>query len=726
MLCTLALSTLLLQSQTDSVLDRQPELAKKITVEYPAKTLEDVLKDLSEKTGVHLVPTVPIREDSLVLLAEEMPARDVLKKIAEHFNWTWEAGKDALVLRQSARQENLEQKGLQAGIARAYSTWQKKAIDAAKAPPATGVDIAAYRDLQEEWRKFGERDESNATPEQRMQFGAQLRSLSTRGGALGRRISPAWRLADAVVASLTAADFAELDRTSRLVYSYSPTLWQHALPNTAKQYIDDLIRAVAQDAEVDRKTEAYSFQRVMDFGYEATRKFSPEEVATVRVTLTADRPREPSFDAQAGVRVAIIAKSGELLSDRPLSISEYGGGVKEGPKGSPAKDEFDAPLAQTEELAGLVANPKNYRFLKPEQDALAEFSEPGSKVLPISGAARILIAAAKAGHVPLVADAYDPRGYAGAFWRMGTLRQAFDGFASRMKEDWSRNGAWVEFRTKDWEWVRSATIPAATLFALRDIVGAKGAKSMDTAIAVAPLISDHQVSGWYLNYLLYRPTSRDMASLLYGDNTRYALRFLASLPSAERKSLEGGRTMRYGSLSPSQRDLIAAFVYRMNEGDFRQDVDFRAGGPDGLERGDVDWIRTNWTAFGHQPQQGYDAEPSQQYPNGIPADGVISVRKSSTGAVLLGTQAGMSMAMTETHFLQSGYYGSDNADLRVQMATQDRVFLTVDASPLPMKAIEFGLISANPDGQPVTIGQLPDEVKNRLKRAYESQKKGGG
>lgn len=726
MLCTLALSALLLHGQTDSVLDRQPELSKKITVEYPAQRVEDVLKDLSEKTGVHLVPTVPIREDALVLYAEEMPARDLLRKIAEHFNWTWEAGKDALILGQSARQETLKEKALPAGIARAYATWQKKAIDASKAPPSTGVDVAAYRDLLEEWRKFGERDESNATPEQRMQFGAQLRSLSTRGGALGRRISPAWRMADAVVASLTAADFAELDRTSRLVFSYSPTLWQHGLPNSAKQYVDALLRAVALESEVDRNTGAYSFQRLQDFGYEPMRKFSPDEVATVRVTLSADRVREPSFDARAGVRVAIIAKSGELLSDRSLSISEYGGGLKEPPKGPAVKDEFDAPLVPTEELSALVANPKNYRFLRPEQDALAEFLKLGSKVLPISGAARILIAAAKAGHVPLVADAYDPRGYPGVFWRTATLRQAFDGFASRMKEDWSRNGAWVEFRTKDWEWARNATIPASTLFALRDIVGAKGAKPMDTATAVASLISDHQVSGWYLNYLLYRPTSRDIAMLLYGDDTRYALRFLGSLSSADRKSLEGGRSMRYGSLSPGQRDLLAAFVYRMNDRDFKQDVYFRAGGPDGLEKGDVDWIRANWTAFGHQPQRGYDSEPSQQYPNGLPADVTISVRTSTTGALLLGTQAGMSMVMTEAHFLQSGYYGSDNGDLRVQAATQDRIFLTVDASPLATKGLEFGLISAILGSGAVAVGQLPDEVKNRLKKAYDSQKKGGG
>ncbi len=710
-------------SQGQSPLDAFPQLSAKLTVECPADTVEQLLKKLSEKTGVQLLAANSVKEDIVVMYADDLPCKEILAEIAHHFSWTWESDHDALVLRQTPKEENDEAKAVAQQFEKSYEMWQKKAIEASKAPPATAADISAYSDLKDARRKYYDTPHNydQATDQERNRWGAEFRTIMSKGKEIGRRISPAWRLADEVAASLGTTEYRQLDRTGRLVFSYNPTLWQRPLTGRAKAYAEELVKVAARDSVVDSITDSERFQQSQDFGYGGKKRFTPEEVATVRVTISRDRIRDPSFPNAAWVTVAIISKSGEILSDHSLTLSEFGQAGKNVPPVRP-KDEFDEPLTQTEELKTLTTVKDNVRAMPPESESFVAFGKLGSKALPVVGAARVLVAAAKAGHVSVISDLYDPRGYAMPVWQFKTMRDAFDGFAARFRETWSKNGAWVEMRTKNWQFIRSMTIPPSKLFALRDMVMKKDQPPLSVAMDIASSITDHQAAGWYVSRLFVQ--DRKAGELLQDERRLYALRFLATLPSQDLDKMSNSVSFRYGSLTDAQRELIDAWVYRMVGRDFDEDIEFRAGKPDGPEARDVNWIRTNWPRFGQSSSD--DAfEPSQQYPNGIPANATISLHSSIGNAMMLGTERGMSQSMSEARFAQSGYFDPDRKDIYVQMAKEDRIFLSLDPSPLAMKAMEFGAISPLPDSHPMLIGQLPEDVLSRIRKVYDIWRKGG-
>ncbi|HVT12689.1 MAG TPA: hypothetical protein VHE55_10520 [Fimbriimonadaceae bacterium] len=723
MIIALAALVSLCHVQGRSPLDAYPQLSAKLTVECPAETVDQLLKELSEKTGVHLLAANPVKEDIVVMYADDLPGKEILAEIAHHFSWSWESNHDALVLKQTSKQENDEARAVTDELAKSYAAWQKNAIEASKAPPATGADISAYRDLQDARRKYFETPHNydQATDEDRVRWGAELRALMTKGKELGRRISPAWRLADEVVANLGPADYRQLDRTGRLVFSYNPTLWQRPLSGRAKGYAEDLVKLAAKDSAIDSDKESERIQQAQDFGYGARRRFTPDEVATVRVTISRNRIVDPLFPNAGWVQVAIIAKSGEKLSDKSLTMSQFGQADKNVSPLRP-KDEFDEPLTQTEELKTLTTVKGGFRALPPESESLAAFGKAGTKVLPVAGAARVLVAVAKAGNVSVISDLYDPRGYRLPIWRFETMREALDGFSGRFGQVWSKNGSWIEMRTQNWQFLRSMTVPPSKLFAFRDMIVKKERSPLAIAMSIATAITDHQAASWYLSWLFMHDPK---AGELIADEKRlYALRFLATLPAQDLDKMSNSVSYRYGSLTGAQRELIDAWVYRMVDRDFDQNIEFRAGGPEGLEARDVNWIRTNWPKFG-QSGSDNDFEPSQQYPNGIPSDAAISLHSSIGNAMMLGTERGMSQAMSEAQFAQSGYFDPASKEIYVQMAREDRIFLSVDPSPLAMKAVEFGAISPLPDSRPTTIGLLPDDVLSRIRKAYDIWRKGG-
>ncbi|HVT12688.1 MAG TPA: hypothetical protein VHE55_10515 [Fimbriimonadaceae bacterium] len=724
MLVAAFLSLTLLKSQGNDLLDSVPNLAEKITVEYPAETVDQVLADLTQKTGVKLLPANPIRDDVVILYEKDLPAKEVLRELAEHFDWTWEKDQGALVLRQSARQAKQEQDALREQIARPFRDFVKAAAEALRVPSGTKDDLVAYNEtLAANQRLLDNYDSEyiHGSKDDQKKWSTEFDEAGAKMYLLARKLSPAWRLVDLTVANLSQADLVELARQTRLVFSYSPTRWQYPLSSPAMRAAEEWVRAVAQESSKRSANDADTFQRLRDFGLESRRAFRPEEVGTVRVTIHQSFFTPPSI--QIGlypIQVAIIAKNGEKLAEDYVSGRDPRR-QPPAPKEARPKDEFDTPLEETPELKEALSPARDGRSSKAAQDASDQFLTPGSKIYPSSGIAHILIEAAKAGNINVIADAYD-----GPFhipgWRVATLREALDGFGRVTGEAWAKKGDWIALRHRDWQYARYVTAPASKLFALRDI-SLQDVKALDMGLLAVSLVSDRQVMSWQFQSLFRNKRCGEW----FFDQTQaklYALRFWASLSPDDRQRLEGG-PVRFGSLTPNQQGLLTAMVYRLDQRDFEHDVEMMGGKESGLEKDDVAWIAKMWPkAIDSDRWLSWDTEPSQQFPSGIPSDALVSAHTSQVNALVIANGDGWSMAMSEASAIRSGYYKPGSAEFTAQPAVEDRLFLTVDTQTAS-KGLELPAITPDGEAKSVHYSDLPEATRNRLEKAYRAMHEGG-
>lgn len=70
--------------------DADPRLQKEVTVFQPPAPLSTAVKALSQQTGVALQTERSISQYSAILVAEEKPLHEVLRKLAEAFGFKWE------------------------------------------------------------------------------------------------------------------------------------------------------------------------------------------------------------------------------------------------------------------------------------------------------------------------------------------------------------------------------------------------------------------------------------------------------------------------------------------------------------------------------------------------------------------------------------------------------------------------------------------------------------
>lgn len=85
-------------------------LNARVTVSHPVSTIETFLDDLSGGTGVRLKADAAVKEDLIVLRVKDVPAREVMERVASHFDWSWRAEDGGYTLFQSKEQKEREEK----------------------------------------------------------------------------------------------------------------------------------------------------------------------------------------------------------------------------------------------------------------------------------------------------------------------------------------------------------------------------------------------------------------------------------------------------------------------------------------------------------------------------------------------------------------------------------------------------------------------------------------
>ncbi len=702
-----------------SVLDGDPKLETKITMECPAQTVEDVLASVSEKVGERIYAAPAIRNDVLVLLVTERPAKECLQVISNHFSWSWERTSEGLKLTRTAKQEIDEEKAARDAQLLTYRNWRQKSIEALGVKNEGG-DKAEYQQLLEENKDLLERYDAEYYGEDkkiRDKWIADRRRNEARRAELARRLSPQWRLFDQIVANLSDDDMLALDGARKVVISSRPTAWQKATPGSLSALVHDVIENVAQSsAQLDNPDRN---ERERDFLLSAYQNFKPANVGALRLVLKQDFNVEPTFPRQYPMgQLALLGTDGALLGQSYVS-ARYADD-RQTPQLPKVEEDpaLNVPLEETEWVRSAKAAEKDPAFwAEINAKSLAEFIKPGSKAHPAKGAASVMIEVAKAANVNLVSDVYDrPNWNRAAPIPLGTKSLAFRQLAASISSTWQCESGWLRFRSRYWQFARRNSIPCDSLRGMRDVL-VKDNFSLDALAACTLKVTNRQFWSPFLGVLI---GLTDWAVVDRSERPFYLLRFWGSTPESMKRNLLKGEMVRFGDLSREQQRNLSEFVFRQDEQ--RYDSRIGIGSSYGLDEEDVAWVKKNWPRL----EESYamaDDEPSQILPSGIPASALVGVHES-TGNALVVSRDGWSMKMSEQMAIISGYYSPDGRFQAIP-TTESRMFFTVLPSPGWGYGLQMGAIRTPKDVKPMPYNDFPAEIKTRLDKALELRKSGG-
>lgn len=712
MMLTACLAILAAQA---SPLAGDPRLAATVEVRAEAESVSAVLASIEELTKTRLTASREIADDTVVLYAKA-PAREVLDRIAAHFDWTWKKIEGGYSLDQSGAQRDAERAACEDQVLRPYLKWQEAARAAVSARGQVSERIRQDLDeLLETNRQHLEHYEAeyySGDPIRRTAWSNRRAELDAKIAGIGRSLSPFWKLADEVVAGMSRQDLLDLDRLTKLVYAAPAGTLQRRIPNDAAKGLASEWLAVP-DARLEGP-ERYVFD-AMDWPYRLPDRQGDALSVWVRFRLSNVRPRPDEAHPFVETRLAFAGQGGITLAETWLDTRPPRIERTQTPRTVP-QDKFDEALRATEALTSANAADRQ-GFLAPS--SLREFLRVGSDVHPYRSTAALMIEIAAAAGVNLVADCFEAASWQGQrAVPIGTARGAFSVIAAGSDSTWQGDGAWVAFRANNWQLRRASSIKMPLMKRVRDLA-VREPLTLDSHAEIAIALTDRQIE----NPLMFSLT-RGMMPLLYSSNREkvWALRFWGSLSPAQRKGILEGQMISLGSLAAQQREALTMFLFLSDDRDLDAEVSTRDTEM-GLETADAAWLDANWPQWRDQGFPGA-VEPSAQLPNGVPRDALVGMGLVVADALEVSNGAGWSRTMSEANAVGSGYYKSEGvSDYLVRPTKHRRYRLTVRLSPALTKGTTLSFFDP-PVGEPKPYSEQPAELQGRLERAHKIRRGG--
>lgn len=710
---TLLSVLMLTHAQQTSVLAQEPKLAKRIEVRAEAESIQSLLERLSNETGTSL-KVIPSIKDDLVVLYSDEPVQTTLEQLAKHFSWTWQRTTNGeYLLTQTSIQATAEKQTREEQILLPYLRWQKEAREGlALAKTVTQADYDRVITLSQEIQKnYDDAEEMNrlGTDAQKKEWIAKFQKLEAEKAVLSRKVSATWHLADEFVAGLTRQQLLQFDEDGKITAAYRQGRLQLPLTPGVLQAIDALIRTLPT-VEFDTSIKE-EWHRAEILRTSWLSKLKPENVANVVMVVNPFMPIEPDSSPEL-LRVQISMRHTNGNSIGTDYVSKRLWQEPATPKEKPHQpDELDQPVEMTEGLKDALIN----KFAP--KSPLEMFRRNDSPEHPAKWKAHALVELAKAAKFDLISDCYDtPRWVAVGSFAVTPARRALKEFTMEDGADWTFQHGWVSIRSKYWQLSRVTTYSFENLKRIRDLLRLNPL-SLDSYAEAISLGTTRQLRGTIAKYLFrWSPLKLEPDR---NPTTLHALRLWGSLTPNTRKRLLAGETLRYGSLSPAQQNAVRLFIIHTEDRPWTMAVDFMEGYPP--EQEEVEWIKKNWKATIEQYRPMFDA--TEYLPQGISPDTEIGFRKSSIPAVVASNTNGWSMSMSELSAIVSGYLRPEGTETLIVQTLQDLYTVSVWT---PEKLFGRQIVITQPGrGEPKPFGQLPEEVKKRVRDAVKKRNGGG-
>lgn len=203
----------------------QDLLEKRVDYETTAKASKQVLTELTDLTGVALLPSGVTERETLVLTAKDVPLRDLMKRIADVCNAEWKeevAGFRLVRPERLVREEQRREREIRLAVSQ--QVLQELKDQMAKAGP-WNADSAARQVMQ--WINLVNSGVQDLA-------WRRIRSIADQ--------LPLRRATAEILASFDAKTLAEILPETRVVFSNRPNPMQRQLPTSANRAVQNLLR----------------------------------------------------------------------------------------------------------------------------------------------------------------------------------------------------------------------------------------------------------------------------------------------------------------------------------------------------------------------------------------------------------------------------------------------------------------------------------------------------
>ncbi|MER3414412.1 MAG: hypothetical protein C4341_09340 [Armatimonadota bacterium] len=414
-------------------------LTARVTLSHPVATIETLLDDLSNRTGVRLTADASVKEDLIVLRVKNVAAREVMERVASHFDWSWRAEDGGYVLFQSKEQKEREQKAYAEQL---LLPLQRSQEAMRKWLPSIERDFeqnrARLREARERFRQV-----SPPNPE----WGELYDEVERLEGIA----TPVALYTARLFLSINDEQYEQMIERGCLVFALTPTAAQWRVP----QGLRDQAREVAADLGLDT-TGVTSFEVIVAFSHNEDSIYSAE-------SLPVDH-----------ADIAVLDSSGRVVATQTVFLPDvFLNNV--GQRVIPHSDDrLRGRIIRSEAFDELVATgwPGTRRRLASESLA---YLARGSNVPPMRGYGRLAVLVADALDLNLLADAHALWGPPSEALRM---READILVGGLFRDTWQLEDGWINARSSTWAVYRRHAVRVGRLRAVRDNYLASGGLSV--------------------------------------------------------------------------------------------------------------------------------------------------------------------------------------------------------------------------------------------------------
>lgn len=599
----LAVAALASAQQPDALtrLASEPKLQARFTKDFPATTIRDFLGAISKETGVTLKAGARTAGDMVILSIRDQTYADVLKRLAEHFDFTWETRGAEYLLMQSNEAVQRETKLRTEEENRLVAEVKK---EVAKEATLSSEEVAKMKEkvmawLQKEpkidWEAVGKKHEQQGEnyedlPEEREYQGWQ----SLPEGRMTGRLAPDRPMLAKFALGLSDKVWRSLLNGDSVTFCTAPRANQYPLP---PQWLATVRQWLAEPPDVGGESPNesldYKFQNmirpnlnpIFERPLAPTGQVSPDSVAAVSLMLSYTGPTAMfRREMDASLAITLIAMDParkpiyQLAQAFPSPEAQslgIGTDATEAPE-QPLKDYSKDPL-----LGKKVKLPRDNRLnSSDEAEQMKAFMDMMTNMAtkdPLNWSkAPIRLALADAMGMSLIADGYDDGldafniftiglGNAGAPVVGDQVGQVLDNFKQESDQEYTIKDGWVALRTRNWAYERPRQMPRPFIFELMAASTGKNDLSMDKLCSLAIGATELQYRSHTGSFDM--PFSIGPQSGLSSASTRSLLRFWGATSIAQRNQFITGRPIPLQMLSPLQRDHILHAV-RQRAGGF--------------------------------------------------------------------------------------------------------------------------------------------------------------
>jgi hypothetical protein len=678
-LATCLLLSLAAQGAAVPDLGTDQRLRMNVELVAPARTLEDVCRQLAEKTGVPIAVAEDIEETLVVIQWADAPASSLMDHVARLFEWEWKAEGDGYRLVRSDDAERREKARYDAEVLTSLTAFQAsidKAIQDANRPQTDEEKsrIAELRRAINTPPSAG----TNMAVEKVLMMQQMLEELTRLEG----RSALPNLLADLAFRDLTHEQLLTAARNRRIVLSTAPNAAQAPLSARAARTADSLVRELTEGPPNNS----------------SLRQFRPQDVARVTIAYTYIYP------------TAITSPTWEMRVE--LRDGNIGAAFRGRVRGDPPELER-LPITKTRDSQALAQQPPDLSQLQRTLNRQYPLGEPNEPV------ATALISIANAAKCNLVGEITDTMGRLGPYVDLAgnTCGEMLDVFCPLARAEWSLQDGVIVVRPAPFRMLyRARTIRRSVLQQITKALKDKSGLTLDEAARFAASMTDDE---WFDSAFTTSAASGVVADGLFSNQEAlYILRAWNALGRSQRERLLAGDALRVDQLG--QEATLQLWQHALLFGSGRSPGATASLSPSAQRRFDQ--------VFGPRPSITL-TEPTDLFPSGLPRDAVLrvvsftepgvgvtsSTDKRTLKVVISAHQAGMRSRFGDRLGLPDLATGSN-----LTPATWSSYMFEVATGEHSVFGI-VGVGSTLPDAKPASLDDLPEEIRNEFRNG-----RGGG